>query len=269
MAVDGNDVGSFAAEGATVLRGDELEAELHSLTDRFVERCCGALGARKGESFRGTVILSPEAVVSFVMGNLLSVLSGKSVRTGTSPLGDKLGESIASPLLTLIDDPLLADGVGGGAFDREGTPTSRTVIIDAGELRTFLYDVYEARAAARTATGNARGGATDQPSIGPSNLLIAPGETPYETLLAEPDRAILVNRFSGSSNPISGEFSGVVKCGFLLERGERTPIRETMIAGNLYELLRSISGISRERQVFMSRAWLPAIRVEDISVTSG
>jgi len=158
--------------------------------------------------------------------------------------------------------------VGGGAFDREGTPTSSTVIIDAGELRTFLYDVYEARAAARTATGNARGGATDQPSIGPSNLLIAPGETPYETLLTEPDRAILVNRFSGSSNPISGEFSGVVKCGFLLERGERTPIRETMIAGNLYELLRSISGISRERQVFMSRAWLPALRVEDISVTA-
>jgi PmbA protein len=84
-----------------------------------------------------------------------------------------------------------------------------------------------------------------------------------------PERAVWVARLSGSSSPISGEFSGVVKGGCLLRRGERIPVRETLIAGNLYELLRSVRGVSRELRTLHGIATVPALAVDGISVTAG
>lgn len=268
MAVDGDDVGSFDAHGQAVLRAQDLEPELERVAARFAERCLGALGARSGETYRGPVVLSPEVVSSFVLGDLLSVLTGRAVRTGRCPLAGKVGEGIAVPGLTIVDDARLADGTASVAFDREGTPTRRTPLVTAGVLQGFLYDLYEARFAGMPPSGHARGGATSQPAIGVSNLLVSPGESSLEELCSLP-RVVLVNRFSGSSDPVTGEFSGVVKGGFLLRRGERVPLRETLIAGNLYDLLRSISGVSRECENLNGRAWIPALRVEDVSVTAG
>jgi PmbA protein len=269
MAVDGSDVGSFDVESAAVLRAAELGSEVAAMAERFVEKCTGALGARKAESFRGSVVLSPEVVASFVLGNLFGVLSGKAVRTGRSPLAQRVGQKVADACFTLTEDGRLPEGIGSGAFDREGSPTRRNLLIDAGVLRGFLYDVYEARAAGAAPTGNARGGAASLPMIAPCNVLLEPGATPYAALCREPERAVLVNRFSGSSNPITGEFSGVVKGGFLLRAGERIPIRETMIAGNLYDLLGAISGVSKEIQKLRGSAFVPALRVENISITAG
>ncbi len=269
MAVDGSDVGSFDVESVALLRAAELGGQIAAMAERFVEKCVGALGARKAESFRGSVVLSPEVVASFVLGNLFGVLSGKAVRTGRSPLAARVDQKVADASFTLTEDGRLPEGVGSAAFDREGTPTRRNVLIEAGVLRGFLYDVYEARAAGVAPTGNARGGAASLPVIAPCNVLLEPGATPYATLCREPERAVLVNRFSGSSNPITGEFSGVVKGGFLLRAGERIPIRETLIAGNLYDLLGALSGVSKEVHRLRGSFFVPALRVENISVTAG
>src|SRR5262245_2636189 len=75
MAVDGAEVGSFDHDSASVLRADQLDAEIEAMCGRFSERCLGALQARSGESFRGTAVLAPEVVRSFVLGNLLPMLS--------------------------------------------------------------------------------------------------------------------------------------------------------------------------------------------------
>jgi PmbA protein len=269
MAVDGAEVGSMDYDSVAVLAASELAADIERLCARFSERCLGALGARKGESFRGTALLSPEVVRSLLLGNLLPTLSAQAVRTGRSPLAGRVGEAIASPQFTLVDDGRLAGGTGSVSFDREGMPTRRTPLIESGVLSGFLYDLYEARAASAQSTGSARGGAADLPRIGPCNLLVEPGETPYAELCREPERAVLVQRFSGSSSSVTGEFSGVVKGSFLLRRGERVPVRETLIAGNLYDVLRSISGISKEVQSLQGSAFVPALRVEGISVTTG
>ena len=268
MAVDGDDVGSFDAHGQAVLRAADLGPELERVAARFVERCVGALGARSGATYRGPVLLSPEVVSSFVLGDLLSVLTGRAVRTNRCPLAGKVGEAVAVPELTIVDDARLAGGTASAAFDREGTPTGETPLLSDGVLRGFLYDVYEARAAGARPTGHARGGATSQPMIGVSNLLVSPGDQALEDLCRLP-RIVVVNRFSGSSDPVTGEFSGVVKGGFLCRGGERIPLRETLIAGNLYDLLRRISGVSRERENLYGRARIPALRVEDVSVTAG
>ncbi len=269
MAVSGDDVGSFDTEGHRVRGAAELEAEFLAAADRFVIKTLGALDARKGESFRGTVILTPEVVRDFVLGNLLAVLDAKAVRNGKSPYADKIGSAIAASSLTLRDDPHRPRAARTAAFDREGMPTAPLTILDRGVLGGFLADVHEARARGVPPPGHARGGAGTLPSIGPSNLTLAPGEIPFSKLCCDPARAVLVSRFSGACNPVTGEFSGVVKGGFLLRQGERRPLKETLIAGNLHTLLLSVSGLSKEVRNLSGHSLLPALRVEDISVTAG
>lgn len=269
MAVDDGDIGSFDTEGHAVRRREDLEPELDAAADRFVIKTVSALGAKKGETFRGPVVLSPEVVREFVVAHLLQALDGKSVRTGRSPFRGRLGEAVASPLLDLADDARRPQAAASTAFDREGTPTRAVSILDRGVLRTFLYDVYEARAAGVEPTGHARGGVTSLPQIGPSNLELRAGDESFTRLCCDPERCVVVSRFSGSCNPVTGEFSGVVKGGFLMRHGQRTPIKETLIAGNLYDLLKSVSGVSREIRDIGGHSRMPALRVEDISVTAG
>jgi PmbA protein len=106
------------------------------------------------------------------------------------------------------------------------------------------------------------------PSVGASSLSLAAGNTNLADLMTV-DQAIVVTRFSGSTNPVTGDFSGVIKGGFLLKDGERTAIEETTMAGNLYECLRNISAVSQERRVMNGSVAMPTIRIEDVSVTAG
>lgn len=269
MAVDGEEVGSFDYDGQEVTLHSEFEPELEAAADRFMIKTLGALGARKGETFRGPVILTPETVYEFVVGNLFAVLSGKAVRLGKSPFQGRLGQEAMSPMLSLFDRPRQPHATGSEAFDREGTPTRDRTIVHEGVLRSFLYDVYEARAAQQEPGGHARGGASGVPAIGPSNIVLEAGDQSFSRLCTDPVRAVVVSRFSGSCNPVTGEFSGVVKGGFLMHRGERTPVKEVLIAGNLYEALRKVSGVSEEIRNLGGRVFLPALRIEDISVTAG
>jgi PmbA protein len=83
------------------------------------------------------------------------------------------------------------------------------------------------------------------------------------------EQGVIVTRFASSSNPLTGDFSGVVKGGFLVKNGERRPIEETTIAGNLYECLRSISAISDTARRMNGTVSMPAIKIDGLSVTAG
>jgi PmbA protein len=269
MAVDKDVVGSFDSDGDSVRRAADLPAALSAAADRFVIKTLGALHAQSGESFKGTIILSPEVVSDFLLGNLLAVLSAKAVRTGKSPLKGKIGQAVAARAFTLVDDANDIARAGTVGFDREGLPTARTVLVRDGVLEGFLWDSYEARVAGRPHGGNARGGAASTPVIGASAPTVSPGTETFAAMCSEPKRAVLVSRFSGSSNPITGEFSGVVKGGFLLKKGQRTAIREVQISGNLYDALKAISAVSRETRMIDGSILVPAVRIEDVSVTAG
>ncbi len=270
MAVDGADVGSFDYDGDTVRRADDFRTALSAAAERFVIKTLGGLGTQAGESFSGAVILSPEVVAEFLLANLLSVLSAKAVRLGRSPFAKRIGEKIAHASLSVIDDPRDGRRAASVAFDREGQPTVRRELISNGVLNAFLYDAFEARSADTPASsGNARGSAAGLPSIGPWNLIVPGGTIPFARLCSEPPRAVLVSRFSGTSNPVTGEFSGVVKGGFLLRGADRVPIKEVQIAGSLYDAIQSISGLSKETRLIEGTTLVPAVRIENVSITAG
>ncbi|HYC55137.1 MAG TPA: metallopeptidase TldD-related protein [Candidatus Binatia bacterium] len=271
MAVDGDDVASFDYDSAVTRRVRGFEDEMNEACGRFVSKCTAGLGAGRGESFRGPIVLSPEAVAEFLLPVLVSALTADAVRKGRSPLGNRVGESVASKLLSIWDDGRVPGGPSSSAFDREGMPTSRRALVSAGTLQGLLFNHYEARAAgggART-TGNAIGSVTALPSVGPHRLEVDPGTIAMDALIASGERAVWVGRYSGSTNSVTGDFSGVVKNGFLLEAGARRPVREVLIAGNVFELLGRISAISRERRDINGGVLVPAMRAEDVSITAG
>jgi PmbA protein len=271
MAVEGEEVASFDYDGEGTRKATELSHLLAEAADGFVAKCVAGLRAGRGRSFKGAVVLSPEAVAEFLLPNLLASISADAVRKGRSAMAGKVGTAIASTALTLIDDGTLPAGMASSAFDREGVPTQRRVLLDAGVLGSYLFNHYEAVAAGngQRSTGHATGAASTLPGIGASALEIAAGSSDEDDMLAGDGPAVYVRRFSGSTNPVTGDFSGVVKNGFLVESGSRRPIREVLIAGNLFEMLQGITAISAERRLVGSVALLPALRIEGVSVTAG
>ena len=268
MAVDGDTVGSFAYDGDAVRRLDDLRPKLEVAFGNFVSQATGALGATAGESFRGPIVLPPEAVESVLVGPLLRNLGGDAVRQGRSALAGRAGERIAAPGFTLTEGGAGLPGHPLCPFDREGQPRRSLPLVEDGVLKAFLFDGREARAAGRESTGHAQGGATSLPRVGPAALSLATGDVSREALETM-DRGVIVTRFSGTTDAVSGDFSGVVKGGFLVEGGERRPIHETTIAGNLWTCLQNVSARADTAELhYGSRAW-PALRVEDVSITAG
>jgi PmbA protein len=269
MAVEGEDVASFDYDGDAVREIGRLQQSLRSIAERFVEKCLSGLGAGKGQSFKGSIVLSPEAVTEFLLPNLISAMSADAVRKGRSRLANRLGSKIASPAFTLVDDGTFAGGVASSPCDRVGVAVRALTRVDGGVLTTFLYNDYEARAASVRSTGHAAGSAASLPAIGPHCLAVAAGDSAMSDLSAGDGPVVWVGRFSGSSNPVTGEFSGVVKNGFLIERGERRPVREVLIAGNLFDTLERVEAVSRERRWIGGTRLVPAIRIGGVSVTAG
>jgi PmbA protein len=224
------------------------------LGGRAARRALGVLGARKIPSERMPVIFDPYTSGQF-LGVLASALTGEAVQKGRSLFANRIGEAVAAPNLTLVDDGRIAGAPGSSPWDAEGVATRRTEVIAGGTLRSFLYDTTAARRDGATSTGNAsRSGFKSAPGIAPTNLAFdSTGETADE-LFARAGRALYVLDFHGvhsGANAVTGDFS-VGATGRLLENGELgRPVKEVTIAAPMLDILSGIRAVATDRR------WLP------------
>lgn len=272
MAVDGDQVGSFDLDQVEECSLAAFTEQIDGTPERFVRRVLQGLDAGAGETFKGSLVLTPDAVAEFVLPALVGALSAQAVRTGKSRFADRLGERVFSEIFSLTDDATLPGRPGSSSFDREGIGRAPLPLIEDGAVSAFLFNTHEARALGREggSTGHASGGTGAPPAVGPTNLIVRAGALDREALLGEVERGILLHRYSGNTDPVSGDFSGVAKGSALLRRGsEPRPIQETLISGNLYELLAAISGVGRETRWVGGSVCAPMLRLEGVSVTAG
>ncbi len=245
------------------------DIDVKTIAKYFAKNVIGSLGAEKGESFVGTVILSPNSVFELLIFPLLFSINSNNVQKKMSKFTGKIGEKIASNLLTIKDNGILPHGLGSSSFDREGVPHKPINIIENGKLISFIYNTYTANKEEILTTGHASGSAREIPGIGPTNFIIKSGNESYEKLISNVDKGIIVTRFSGNTNPVSGDFSGVVKGGCLVKNGKIIkPLIETLIAGNIFEALNKITAISKETK-WVNSSILPYLVIEDVNITSG
>lgn len=210
------------------------------------------------------VIFTPEGVNVLLLALRLG-FNGKNVVLGASPLAGKSGDTITDERFSLADDPLLDYAGGSSAYDAEGVPHRVTPLIERGEVRNFLYDLDTAGRAGTESTGNGIG-------CGPTNLVVAAGQTPFEEMVKQTQEGLLVENVIGlgQGNPLSGEFSVNVGLGYKIENGKVVGrIKNTMLAGNTYEALRHIDAIGDRPEWVMGRLLTPPIKIARLSVISG
>ena len=217
------------------------------------DRATRMLGAVKPASGRFTVVLDPWVSAQF-LGIVGGTLSGEMVQKGRALFVDRLGDDVASSVVTLVDDPTDAAAFSATATDGEGLATRRNVLIDGGRLDRFVHNSQTARRAGTVSTGSAVRGYASTPGVGVQAVSLLPGPRRPADLIAGIDDGILVQGVSGlhsGVNPVSGDFSTGAE-GLRIRRGELAePVREFTIASTIQRMLHEI------REVADDLEWLP------------
>jgi PmbA protein len=204
------------------------------------------LGARRPPTCECPVVFDPETAAS-LLRHLAGALSGSALYRRLSFLVDRLGEQIASPVVTVIDDPLRPAGPASRPFDAEGVRQARRVVVERGILRTYLLDSYSARRLGLRTTGHAARGVGDAPGAAATNFALEPGTQTPEEIIASVRSGLYVTELIGFGvNPVTGDYSRGA-AGVWIENGELAyPVEELTIAGKLGDMLRDIEIVGND-----------------------
>ena len=228
-----------------------------------------ALKTKRIETKTTKLILTQFALQELLYFTLINAVKADNVQRSQSPFKGKIGAKVASEAVTIYDDGLFPCGLRTGTFDGEGVPRQKTLLVEKGVLRNFLYDNYAAKREGKESTGNAsRAGYLSTPSIEATNFHVMPGNKTSDQLMSEVDDGLIIYYLQGahSSNPVSGEFSVVATPAWKIKRGEIVHCsRGVMLAGNIFEVLKNVSVIaSNERK--MGQLIAPWLLVENVKV---
>jgi PmbA protein len=214
------------------------------------------------------VLFAPTGMLALGMP-LSGGLNGKNVYKGTSPIADKVGERLFNEKITISDDGTLDGKFASASYDDEGVPRRRNLLIEKGVLKGFIYDLKTAAQSGVESTGNASRSLFNPPVPSFTNLVMQPGETPLAEILAGIDEGILVENVLGlgQGNTISGAFSNPLALAFKIEKGEIIGrVKDLSIAGNIYDLLKNITAVSKEAQWVYSTFYAPYVLVPEMNV---
>jgi PmbA protein len=227
-------------------------------------RTIAKLGARKIPTGAAPVVFSPEAGRGLV-GQLAGVLSGGALWRRSTYLAGREGTAVASPLVELVDDPLIRRAPGSRAYDGEGLPSRTNVLISGGQLRTFLCDVYAARKLGRRSTGSATRAVGGGPHVGVSNLILRPGRTPAAEI-ERLERGLYVTDLMGFGfNGATGDYSQGAG-GFWIERGERAfPVTEITVSLGFDDLWKRVDAVGDDLDT-RSSVQCPTFRVSEMMI---
>jgi PmbA protein len=229
------------------------------------ERTLRRLGARKVPTQEAPVVFDPQTAGSLLRA-LAGAASGYAIYKHASFLVGKVGEPIASPLVTVLDDGTIPGGLGSKPFDGEGLATRRTVVVEGGVLRHYLLDTYSARKLGLRSTGNATRAPGESPTVGTTNLYLAAGASSPEAIIRSVRSGLFVTELIGFGvNLVTGDYSrGAV--GVWIENGELAyPVEEITIAGNLEAMLRDIEMVGTDLE-FRAATAAPTIKIARMTI---
>ena len=228
-----------------------------------------ALKTKRIETKNTKLVLTQFALQELLYFTLINAVKADNVQREQSAFKGKIGEKVASESVTIYDDGLFPGGLRTATFDAEGVPRQKTLLVEKGVLRNFLYDSYAAKKEGGESTGNAvRAGYLSTPSIEATNFHVMPGGKTAEELMDEVDDGLIIYYLQGahSSNPVSGEFSVVATPAWKIRKGEIAHCsRGVMLAGNIFEVLKNVSAVAgNERK--MGQLIAPWLLVENVKV---
>jgi PmbA protein len=235
------------------------------IAKRAIERTTELLDPRMVKTQRAAVIFDSQVGRS-ILGGILAAINGEGVLQGASFLGSRLGQKIASELVTLVDDPTLPKGSGSAPFDGEGVPTQARVLVDKGVLKGFLYNTIVGRRAGVKSTGNAsRAGFRSLPGIGAHNFYMAAGTTAPADIIKATRAGLLLKGVTGYGiNTVNGNYSGGAE-GLWIENGQVAfSVKGLTIAGTAAEMLNGIDLVGSDLD--LQRSASPTFRIATMQI---
>lgn len=249
------------------------EIDLKSLAKETVDDAILKANAGLVESGKYSVVISAKQMRT-ILSAYVSAFSAKMAQMGMSLLAGKEGEKIASDIVNITDDPM-REGVSIQTnFDAEGVAAYRKSVVEAGVLKTLLHNRETAAVQGTQSTGNASKGSYSSPvAVSPYAFCIEAGENTVEELFAMAGNGLYITELKGlhaGANPITGDFS-IESAGFKIVDGKLSEaVKSFTIAGNFFELLKSISALSDKVEVAVTGGFTtfgsPAVLVHGVSV---
>ncbi len=268
----GVSVSAIAGDGTAMERDYDYSAAIHFGDLRSPEevgleagrRAIRRSNPRKLDS-QAVPVIFDRRVASSLVGHLVGAINGASITRGTSFLKDRLGQKVLAAELNIVDDPLRRRGLASRPFDGEGLSVCRRKIVDNGMLTSWVLDLRSARQLGLPPTGQGSRGLNSPPGPATSNLHMEPGTVTPDELRRTMRRGLYVTELIGMGvNLITGDYSRGAS-GFWIEDGELAyPVSEITIAGNLKDMLLSITPASDLE--FRSSTNAPTCLVEGLTI---
>lgn len=242
---------------------DGLEDEVE-VGREAARRTLAKLGARKIDTCEAAVVFDTDSARS-ILGTFAGCIVGGALWRKSSYLLGRVGTEVASPLVSIVDDPFIPRAPGSRPFDGEGLRSRKNHVVRDGKLETYLLDCYSARKLGLESTASAaRGGG----SIGASttNFIMQKGTVTHDELIRSTERGLLVTEMMGFGfNAITGDFSRGA-AGFWIEEGKVSfPVSEVTISSNLDAMLRGIDAVADDLELKTSTA-APSFRIASMTI---
>lgn len=250
---------------------DFKQFDARQLANDAVDEAISMLGAEPVKSGNYPIIFRNTAMADMII-TFMGIFSAESVQKGLSLLKDKVGTKIASEKFTLVDDPLMENGINKVPFDDEGVATYKKSIIENGELKTLLYNLKTAKKDGVKSTGNGQKGYKSAVGTAPFNMYVEKGTKSFDELVKQMGTGIVITEVEGlhaGANAISGDFS-LSASGYYFENGNKIhPVEQVTVSDNFYKILENIDEIADDLEfTFPSAAYVgsPSILIKGISV---
>ncbi len=241
-----------ATEVVGALTGFELidRCDPKAVAETALRRALKKLEAPNAPAGEMCVILSSEAGGTMIHEAIGHSLEADGIQKGISPaFAGKIGDTVASEKITVYDDPTLPNRRGSFVFDDEGTKSERTVLVEKGILKNYLYDILTAKRHKKNSNGHGRRESySHKPIPRMSNTMIASGTEDPQMILNSVENGLLVKRMGGGQvNPVTSDFVFEVEEGYLIENGKiKTLVRGASLLGNGPEVLKSIDLVGND-----------------------
>jgi PmbA protein len=229
-------------------------------------RAIRKLGARKVETQKAPVVFDAR-IARGLLDHLFDAVSGSAVYRKSSFLSERLGEQIASPNITVVDDGTMPGLFGSSPFDDEGVSSRRTVVIERGVLKSFLHNTYTGRRLGARTTGNASRGVTGNAGVGHGNFYVEPGNGSVEQIIGGVRRGLYATELIGFGvNIVTGDYSRGAS-GMWIENGELAwPVSEITIASTLQEMLMGIEAVGSDLE-FRGSLASPTLLIREMTIS--
>lgn len=245
--------------------------ELDAIAAESVREGAAMFGASSVPVGSYRILLRNDAAAG-LLGAFCEMFSADQAQKGLSLLKDKEGETVASAIVTIVDDPFHESSPR--AFDGEGVPCVKKAVVEKGVFKTLLHNLKTAKKAGISSTGNAgRAGAAAPVDIAPTNLYIVPGARGYDELLKELGDGLVITELSGMHaglNTVSGEFSLLCK-GLLVKDGSVVrPVDQITAAGSFLSLMKAVTEVGSDLRFGLPggpNVGSPSLLIEELMIS--